>query len=90
MQERLERQRARTDPQQRPYYLQLMHHTAEATVDGQGRISIPPHLSEVAGIEDEILFVGAGEVIEMWDPDRYREYVVGAEEGFDAWRIEFL
>ena len=88
--ERLERQKARVDPEQRRLYLQLMHHTAEASVDGQGRISIPPHMAEVAGIGAEVLFVGAGETIEMWDPERYREYVGAAGDDFDAWRAQFL
>ena len=36
---RLDRQKARTDPEQRRFYLQLMRNTAEATIDSQGRIS---------------------------------------------------
>lgn len=88
--DRLERQKARVDPDQRRHYLQLMHHTAEASVDGQGRISLPPHLSKVAGIEAEVLFVGAGDVIEMWNPARYDEFVGAADEDFDAWRARFL
>lgn len=90
VQERLERQRARIDPEQRPFYLQLMRDTAETTVDAQGRISIPSHLAELAGIGGEALFVGSGQIIEMWDPGRYAEYVGEAEEGFDRWRVQYL
>ena len=88
--ERLERQKARTDPEQRRFYLQLMRNTAEATIDSQGRISIPPHLAEIAGIGREIAFVGAGEVIEMWDPKRYADYVGGSDEELDRWLTRFL
>lgn len=88
--DRLERQKARVDPEQRRYYLRLMDHTAEAAVDGQGRISVPQHMAEKAGIDKEVLFVGAGDVIEMWDPERYREYVGGAEKEFDEWFAQFL
>lgn len=88
--ERLERQKARVDPEQRRYYLQLMRNTAEATVDGQGRISVPQHLVDAAGIEKEVLFVGAGEAMEMWDPERYAEYVGEAEADFDSWFSKFL
>jgi MraZ protein len=87
---RLERQKARIDPEQRRSYLQLMENTADATLDAQGRVTIPPHLARHAGIEKEILFVGAGDIIEMWDPDTYREYVGGAEKDFDAWLTKFL
>lgn len=87
---RLERQKARIDPEQRRNYLRLMEHTADATLDAQGRITLPPHLAELAGIEKEVLFVGAGDVIEMWDPGTYRAYVGGADKDFDDWMSKFL
>lgn len=90
MLERLERQRARVDRDQRRQFLQLMQHTAETTVDAQGRISIPHRLADLAGIEKEVVFVGAGDVIEMWDPERYSDYVAEAEEDFDRWLAQFL
>lgn len=67
-----------------------MEHTTDASLDAQGRITIPPHLAERAGIEKEVLFVGAGDVIEMWDPATYREYVGGTEKDFDGWMTKFL
>lgn len=90
MLDRLERRRARVDRDQRRHFLRLMRHTAEATVDAQGRISVPERLAEYAGIEKEIVFVGAGDVIEMWNPESYRKYVAGAEEDFDGWLADFL
>ncbi len=42
----------------------------------------------LAGLQ--VLFVGAGEVIEMWDPGTYRKYVGGSEKDFDAWMTKFL
>lgn len=67
-----------------------MEHTADAALDAQGRVTIPPHLARHAGINKEVLFVGAGEVIEMWDPATYRKYVGGSEKDFDAWMTNFL
>jgi MraZ protein len=87
---RMERQKARTDPDQRRHYLQLMQHTIDASLDAQGRITIPHHLASHAGIEKEVLFVGAGDVIEMWDPETYHEYVGGTERDFDDWMTKFL
>ena len=90
MVERLERQKARIDPTQRRQYLQMMQNTVETPVDGQGRISVPQRLLELVGIEGEVTFVGAGEVIEMWDPGRYEKYVGGAGEELDGWLIRYL
>ena len=67
-----------------------MRHTIEATLDNQGRIMLAPHLAELAGIEGEVTFVGAGEVIEMWNPERYEKYIGGAEEDFDGWLSKYL
>lgn len=67
-----------------------MRHTAEAGLDGQGRISVPSRLVEAAGIGREVLFVGAGDVIEMWDPDRYETYVGESEADFEQWFSKFL
>ena len=88
--ERLERQKARIDPEQRRFYLQLMRHTFEASLDPQGRITVPDALTGLAGIEREVLFVGAGDVIEMWEPARYARYVEGAGEELDRWLTRFL
>ena len=90
MVERLERQKARVDPDQRRLYLQLMQNTVESPVDAQGRISVPQRLLQLAGIAGDVVFVGAGEVIEMWDPGTYRKYVGGAEKDFDVWMTNFL
>lgn len=67
-----------------------MRNTAEAGLDAQGRISVPPHLVEAAGIGKEVLFVGAGDVIEMWDPQRYESYVGESQEDFEQWFGSFL
>ena len=88
--ERLERQKARVDPDQRRLYLQLMRNTAESPVDAQGRISVPQRLLHLAGIDGEVVFVGAGEVIEMWDPERYETYVAEAGDELDDWLIRYL
>jgi len=39
--------------------------------DKLGRILLPDRLRELAGIEDEVLFVGASNRIELWSPERW-------------------
>lgn len=36
-------------------------------VDKQGRILLPPHLRDYAGLEKEVVFVGVGQRIEIWN-----------------------
>ena len=43
-------------------------------LDGQGRLSIPPRLRARGGISEEVLLCGAGDRIEIWNPEQRRAY----------------
>ncbi len=49
-------------------------HTDE--VDKQGRITVPQHLREWAGVERDVVVTGALDHAEIWSPGRWREQVV--------------
>lgn len=51
----------------------LLGEVEEVALDRQGRILIPRPMLEEAGITDQVLFSGAGEYFEIWNPERYRE-----------------
>lgn len=40
----------------------------EPTMDKEGRIIIPEHLAAFAGIEGEVMFIGAGRSFQIWAP----------------------
>lgn len=42
-------------------------------VDKQGRVSVPDELRSERGIDREVVIVGAGDHIEIWDPQRYEQ-----------------
>lgn len=44
-----------------------------AEVDKQGRILIPAVLRQFAGLEKDIVFVGVGSRVEIWDKNRWDE-----------------
>lgn len=48
--------------------------TSEIAMDQTGRAVIPPHLLTAAGIEKELLFVGAMDRFQIWSPERYASY----------------
>jgi MraZ protein len=48
-------------------------------VDKQGRINVPAHLREIAGIKRDVLVVGALNRAELWDPATYQQEQI--EEG---------
>ena len=42
-------------------------------LDSQGRIKIPQHLLEFAGLEKEVIIIGVLNRIEIWNPEAYEK-----------------
>lgn len=38
--------------------------------DGEGRVSLPPHLAAAVGITDEVAFVGRRKTFQLWNPQK--------------------
>ena len=49
----------------------LSANAVDVQVDAQGRILLPRHLLEYAGLEKEALVIGAGNRAEVWNPTAY-------------------
>lgn len=45
----------------------------DGTTDSQGRVALPSNLREFAGIDKEVVIVGAGNRIEIWSDARWQE-----------------
>ena len=55
----------------------------EISLDSQGRLAVPPNLREVSGLEKEVLIIGNLERVELWDPQRYDEYIENYGKTFE-------
>jgi MraZ protein len=51
----------------------FLGHSEEAGLDGQGRILIPGHMREHAKLDKDVVIVGAGNYVEIWDRRRHEE-----------------
>jgi MraZ protein len=51
----------------------LISSCVECPLDAQGRILIPPFLREHARLEKEVMILGAGKRIELWEPARAQQ-----------------
>ena len=62
---------------------------ANCEVDKQGRILLPAHLREFAGLEKDVVLVGVGSRVEIWSKDKWEtmnsdadmDEITGAMEG---------
>ena len=53
-----------------------------STPDSQGRITVPEHLRNYAGLQREIVVIGALDHIEVWDTEAWTSYATAQEEAF--------
>ncbi len=77
------RKRPRTDPLRQQFVHFLVSGAHDTEPDGQGRIVVPLHLREFAGLAGEAVIVGATDHLEVWEPARWRARVaeVGSSIG---------
>lgn len=62
----------------------LLHGRAcDVVCDAQGRITIPQEWLAAAGIKKEVVIIGASRWFEVWEPQRYEQYVAGFGQTFE-------
>ena len=59
----------------------------EAEEDNQGRLILPANLREFAGLGKDIVSIGVGNRMEIWDKDRWTEYQKSSQD-FDQVLME--
>jgi MraZ protein len=55
----------------------------EVEADKQGRVLIPAKLREYAGIEKDVMIIGVGERVEIWDEEAWKEYYDEADSNYE-------
>ena len=59
---------------------QLFSGASLTEIDQQGRAVIPSNLLKHAGIETEMIIIGAGDYFEIWQPKKWSEYLTKIAE----------
>ena len=62
----------------------LLGSAVEADVDSAGRILVPEHLREFAGIKSSVVVAGVHNRLELWDEARWKSYAAQVAKSADA------
>ncbi len=72
------------NPEDRRLKTYIYANLDEVELDKSGRISLPKRFLEECGITKEVTLVGAENKIELWNPDRLREFLNRPPEEFET------
>jgi MraZ protein len=70
--QRLE-EKSQSQPELMRFRRLIISSAEECKLDGQGRVLVPTHLREYAGLERDVVIAGVGRRIEIWDRSRFDE-----------------
>ncbi len=62
------------DPKQREFKRAFLNGATYVEPDAAGRILLPPSLKVYAGLEKDIVLMAAGDKIEIWDSNKYKQF----------------
>jgi MraZ protein len=79
-----------TNESVRAYQRYLFAGTDEQQPDSQGRISIASELRRYAGLSKDCVVIGAINRLEIWNAERWQNYLDEHEEGYAQAREEVL
>jgi MraZ protein len=73
---------SRSDARVRAYLRVLFSGAFDEIPDRQGRVTMPAALREYAGLDRDVMVVGNGTTVEIWDAAAWGTYLQGQEEGY--------
>jgi MraZ protein len=62
------------EPKQREFKRAFLNGATYVEPDTAGRILLPPNLKVYAGLEKDIVLMAAGDKIEIWDSNKYKQF----------------
>jgi MraZ protein len=73
---------SRSDSAVRAYLRVLFSGATDEIPDRQGRVMVPAALREYAGLDREVIVVGNGTTLEIWNSGAWEQYLAGQEDNF--------
>jgi MraZ protein len=63
---------------------------AQVELDANGRFLIPKSMLQFADLKKDVVVVGMGNRIELWNPDKYQQYLIQDSQEFSKLAEKFL
>jgi MraZ protein len=79
---------ATIDPRAQALARMMVSGAVECPVDRQGRILVPQHLREYAGLEREVTVAGVGPKIELWNSARFEANLIQTQARYEEISID--
>ncbi|MDD2859051.1 MAG: division/cell wall cluster transcriptional repressor MraZ [Candidatus Nanopelagicales bacterium] len=73
---------SRSDATVRAYLRVLFSSASDEVPDKQGRVTLPAVLRAYAGLDRDVVVVGNGTTIEIWDTAAWESYLAGQEDAY--------
>ena len=78
------------DPRMLDFRRMLVGSVAKVKRDRQGRLAIPAHLREYAGIERDAVLIGLEDHLELWSKNGWRAFQARQQEQYKAMAAELF
>ncbi len=79
-----------TSKQARDYLRVFLSGAIDEVPDKQGRVIIPAALRNYAGLGRDLAVIGAGPRVEIWDAERWQEYLANQETAYSETAEEVI
>ena len=66
----------------RDYIRVFLSGASDEIPDKQGRVTVPAHLRQYAGLTRDCTVIGTGSRVEVWDTDAWNEYLANTEQAY--------
>ena len=74
----------------RDYIRVFLSGASDEIPDKQGRVSVPAHLRQYAGLTRECTVIGTGSRVEIWDTDAWNDYLASTEQAYSEQSEEVI
>ncbi|QSF13821.1 division/cell wall cluster transcriptional repressor MraZ [Mycoplasma sp. Mirounga ES2805-ORL] len=78
------------DKQSRLLKRKWLGSSCEIELDSQGRFIMPKNFLDASTIQKEVVFVGVGDLVEIWSKDKYEDYKNNLSDEEVDQAIEYL